>query len=272
MAFFSFMREAGMTTPLLNRIPDTYEVRSFHEVRAEAEIGSFTGHASAFWYADSHGTAFAPKAFKRTLSLKEGRIPVLYFHEPKEVVGPAKMLREDKTGLYHESKAVEDGRTGSYVLAHLRGGTPMGMSFGFRTLKDRSADEADPIDLTTGPEGLKHNDIRVITEVELYEISVLPWTFASQPKADIASVRSVAEAATLSSLIEHIQRGSLTDEMRALVAELVDAFRAAPDPDPDPTVGTTPLGDDTTARRRNLDLNAQAALAHARYMGWVIQE
>lgn len=256
-----------MTTPLLNRIPDTYEVRSFHEVRAEAEIGSFTGHASAFWYADSYGTAFAPKAFKRTLSLKEGRIPVLYFHEPKEVVGPAKLLREDKTGLYHESKAVEDGRTGSYVLAHLRGGTPMGMSFGFRTLKDRSAADTDPIDLSTGPEGLKHSDIRVITEVELYEISVLPWTFASQPKADIASVRSVAEAATLSSFIEHIQRGSLTDEMRALVAELVAAFSALPASAPDPEEGTTPRTDESARRRSIRDIELAIALGHSQ--GWL---
>src|SRR5690606_24914309 len=111
----------------------------------------FTGHASVFWNVDSYMTAVAPTAFRKTIADKGDRIPVLFFHEPKEMIGPARKLEENARGLYHESKAVDDGRTGSYVLAHMREGTPMGMSFGFRTVNDRAGTDSDPIDFTTAP-------------------------------------------------------------------------------------------------------------------------
>jgi HK97 family phage prohead protease len=214
---------------LLNRIPDTYEVRSFaDDLRMDAEIGTFDGHASVFDAVDSYRTAFDRKAFNKTLADKEGRIPVLFFHEPKEMIGPAQTLKPDKIGLYHQSKAIEDGRTGSYVLAHLRGGTPMGMSFGFKTRKDRAAKDDDRIDLTTAPEGTTVADVRVITEVEMFEISVLPWVFTSQPKADISNVRAAHTdyliTDHLSTLLESIRGGTLTNEQVVQIEHLVSAW------------------------------------------------
>lgn len=253
-----------MGTPLINRIPDSYEVRSFtDDLRADPEVGSFTGHASNFWNVDSYGTAMAPKAFRKTIADKGDRIPVLFFHEPKEMVGPARVLREDGQGLYHESVAVDDKQTGSYVLAHMRAGTPMGMSFGFRTVSDRPGTKDDPIDFTTAPEGLSAEnptDMRVITEVELYEISVLPWTFAANSKADITSVRSVADAATLSQLLEDLRSGDIAegDARWTLLQQLVAAFtETQPEPLAD---ASTPLPD-AEARRRNLYAEYQLLVA-----------
>lgn len=182
-------------TPRPLRIPATFDVRAFAELRTDAEVGTFEGHAAVFWAVDSYGTAFAKKAFRKSLADKADRIPLLFGHDPSAMVGPVLEAKEDQTGLFFRAKAVDDGRIGSYVLAHLRGGTPMGMSFGFFTRKDRSAEDEDPIDLTTLKgtflDGMKKEDVRVITEVELFELSTLPATFAAQPKADIAAVRSL---------------------------------------------------------------------------------
>lgn len=243
---------------LTDRIPDSYEVRSFSEVRADAELGTFTGHASAWKAVDSYATTFDRKAFNKTIADKEGRIPVLFFHDPKEMVGPARTLKPDGTGLYHESKAVEDGRTGSYVLAHMRGGTQMGMSHGFRTRKDRAATEADGLDLSTAPEGITLEDVRVITEVELFEISVLPWTFASNPKADVASVRAVQAADALSTLLESTCAGTLTDEQAAQIESLVAAYQTRAG------AGDTHSTPEDQAQAQTFDLLAAAALVRAR--------
>ena len=99
-----------MPSILIDRIPDDYETRSFtDDVRMDAEIGTFSGHASAFNYVDSYATAFDKRAFNKTITDKEGRIPVLFFHQPTEMIGPARTLKPDKVGLYHESKAIDDG-------------------------------------------------------------------------------------------------------------------------------------------------------------------
>lgn len=261
-----------MATPLLNRIPDSYEVRSFSDdLKTDAEEGSFTGHASVFWNVDSYGTAVSPNAFKRTIEHKGDRIPVLFFHEPKEMIGPARTLRENDKGLYHESTAIDDGRTGSYVLAHMRGGTPMGMSFGFRTVRDRPGTADDPIDFSTANNGLEDaspGDVRIISEIELYEISVLPWTFAANSKADIANVRSVAPTRVLiSSLLDDLRSGALTedDERWPLLHQLTDAWIQRSNSGSLASNSTTPLGDVDDARRLALDV--QMALAEARRMG-----
>jgi HK97 family phage prohead protease len=243
-AFFYARGDAHMADSpavLLNRIPDSYEVRSFaDDVRADADLGTFTGHAAVFGNVDSYLTAMDKKAFNKTIADKRDRIPVLFFHDPTEMIGPARTLKPDDVGLYHESKAIEDGRTGSYVLAHIRGGTPFGMSFGFRTIKDRPAKESDGLDLSTAPfADVTVDDVRVITEVELFEISVLPWVFASNPKADIASVRAAAHIPTINDLIESIKAGTLTDARTALIETLIESWndrkQAGPDDSDPPT-------------------------------------
>jgi hypothetical protein len=145
-----------------------------------------------------------------------------------------------------------------YRTADLRDGVPLGMSFGFETIKDRAATTDDPLDFTNYK--AKPEDIRVIEEVRLWEISLV--TFPANEMAAIADVRAVAEADALSSLIEHVRGGSLSDEHAALVADLVAAWGERAEPEPgDPT----PLPDEQ-ARRRNRDVEITLALASAR--GW----
>ena len=67
----------------------------------------------------------------------------------------------------------------------------------------------------------------------------------------------------ITSLLEHIRSGSLTDDQGALVAELVAAFQARNEPEPEP-LATTSL---TAGNARRTDLLAQIALS--RYAGYI---
>ncbi len=202
------------------RIPDD-------EFRQDAEAGTFDGHASAFRYVDSYGTAFLKGAFRKTINdhaLDGGgsRIPAVFFHDPEKMVGPISHLKEDAKGLKYTARAVDDGQTGSMVLAHLRGGTPLGMSFAFRRIDDRAAEPTDNVDMSTAPSNdMKLKDVRVITQVSLREITVLPWTFASQPMAQITDIR----AKDIPLLLDAIRTGTVTDEQAGLLDQLVTLWR-----------------------------------------------
>lgn len=241
--------------------------REYRDVLARAdESGSgMSGHASDFGSVDSYGTAIKRGAFRKTLRERSDRIPVLWNHDSNFPIGKPTELKEDATGLRFTAKISEGTTTGRDVMALLRDGVPLGMSFGFETIKDRAVTDDDEIDLTNAPDYFKSKDgrkqVRIIEEVRLWEISAV--TFPSNVKATISDVRAVAEAAAITSLLEHIRSGSLTDDQDALVAELVAAFQERNEPEPDP-LGTTPLPEGNA--RRN-DILARIALAqHAGFI------
>ena len=234
------------------------------DVRAADNGAGLSGYASHFYSVDSYGTAVKRGAFRKTIRERGDRVPVLWQHNPDTPIGKPTELKEDRTGLFFHA-AISEGTThGRDVMALLRDGVPLGMSFGFQTIKDRAAEDDDELDFTHAPDWTKGKDgrkqVRVIEEVRLWEISAV--TFPANELATINDVRAVAEADAVSSLIEHMRSGTLTDEHRALVAELVAAFHALPEPEPDPS---TPLADETARRKRERDL--QYALAQARRMG-----
>ncbi len=209
--------------------------------RADADSDGFDGYAATFMRADSYGTAFAKGAFRKTLGDRKGRIPLLYQHNPDWAIGAPAVLREDKTGLWHESGVVDDGAEGTVALKRLRGGVPFGMSFGFQTRKDRSAEEDDVIDVSQTP-GLKPSDVRVITEVKLWEISLV--TFPANEAASITAVRADLGADVLTQTLDELRAGTLSPSRRSLVAALVAAWSDATGPE-----GQTPPPIAAEARR-----------------------
>ncbi|MEJ7763651.1 MAG: HK97 family phage prohead protease [Thermomicrobiales bacterium] len=236
----------------------TIEYRDVAEVkpRADGATDGFEGYAATFMRADSYGTAFAPKAFKRSLSQRRDRIPLLYQHNPDWAIGAPTVLREDDTGLYHDSTVIDDGAEGSVALKRLRGGVPFGMSFGFQTLKDRSSTGSDSIDVTQTP-GFEPADVRVITEVKLWEISLV--TFPANEAATITSVRSEIEIDALASVLEELRAGTLTEGRRALLREIVAAWQDAPGPE---SIATPPTA---SAARRDRDRQIAIVMATTRW-------
>lgn len=178
----------------------------------------FEGYASTWWAADSYATAMAPGAFKKSIRERADRIPVLWNHNTDAPIGKHLALKEDKTGLYVNVGIADDGAEGSTFLARMRFGVPFGMSFGFQTVKDRSASDDDPIDLSQ-LSGVKASDVRVITEVKFWESS--PVTFPANEAATITATREQLITDHLSTLIESIRAGTLTDGQTAQIEHLV---------------------------------------------------
>ena len=192
------------------------------DIRATDDVPGFSGYAAHWWSADSYMTAMAPGAFKKSLRERGDKIPVLAYHDPEKPIGLHSSLKEDKTGLAVDVELIEDGAHGSIILKHLRRGMPYGLSFGFQTIKDRSAEDGDPIDVSQ-IKGIKASDIRVITEVKLWETSVV--TFPANEAATINAVRHQHSIDYLSSLLESMRAGELSDEQAAQIESLVAAYQ-----------------------------------------------
>lgn len=217
-----------------NRIPDTYERRDAValDLRADSDTDGFDGYASTYWTVDSYGTAVAPGAFNKTVRDRSSDVLVLWQHDPGTIIGvPTKLTPKDKTGLYTETDVVTEVRSGEEALAYLRRGVPLGMSIGFQTVRDRSGEDSDPLDFSTAPDWVKKlpkNEIRVITELKLWEYSLV--TFAANAAAKPTNVRSEVMTDLLPSLLDDLRTGSLDADQLALIDDLVAARQdAAPD-------------------------------------------
>lgn len=187
------------------------------ELRANVDGPGFSGHASRFWNVDSWWTAMKPGAFKKTIAERGDKVPVLWQHWTDAPIGRPTELKEDKVGLAFNAQITETSTYGRDAMALLRDGVPLGMSFGFQTIRSRPGTDADPIEF--GEYKGKPEEIEIIEEVRLWEISVV--TFPANDQATIESVRASAHLATL---IEHLRAGTLTDADEALVADLVAAW------------------------------------------------
>lgn len=229
--------------------PPKHLQRRTVEIRADSDAAGISGYASHFNSIDSYGTAVKKGAFAKTISERGSRIPVLHNHWADTVIGMPTELKEDDTGLWFSAEIVEETSAGKDVMALLRRGVPLGMSFGFETLKSRPVEEGDNLDWSQAPEWFKNpenkDDVRVIEEVRLWEISVV--TFPANEMATIDSVRQREQVDALQSLLEELRAGKLSeDDSRWSLLQDVAAFTGTqPEPSDD-----TPLPP-TDARRRN---------------------
>lgn len=207
------------------------EARGF-DARVQSDSPGFDGYASTFWMVDSYGTAFEPGCFTKTLQERGARALVLWQHNPDWPIGHPTAMAEDDQGLNISASVNEEVTFGHDALALLRGGTPLGLSIGFRTLRERQATAADPLRFSINtPEWVKRDPTSayVIQETALYEFS--PVSFASNDEALPSVVRSGLEANTLSLLLDDLRHGVLDPARRALVAAIVAATKTAgPDP------------------------------------------
>jgi HK97 family phage prohead protease len=205
----------------------TIEYRTFDVRALDDAVDGFDGHASTFWAVDSYATAMAPGAFKRTIKNRGDKRLVLWQHDPSTPIGKTTALKEDKDGLAF-SAAISTGTTaGGEAMTLLRDEVPLGMSFGFQTVKDRTAEDDDPLDFSQQP-GLKGKDVRVITEVNLWELSLV--TFPANEAALISAVRSEMELDALTTILDAIKDDELDDGQFALVRQIVDAWEQRPGP------------------------------------------
>jgi len=198
--------------------------------RADGTPG-FSGYASTSWHVDSYGTAFAPGAWAKTLAERGDRVLVLWQHDPYLPIGKPTALAEDGTGLAVDAAVTEATQHGRDAMALLRDGVPLGLSVGFRTIRERQANDGDPLVLGNDlPAWIANNlpgSVWVIEEAKLYEFSVV--SFPANLHAEIEAVRADDRAQHLAMTLDDLRAGRLDAAGRALVAELAAAWTAAPD-------------------------------------------
>jgi len=245
------MTDRTLTLPTTDR---RIEHRAF-AAAADAEAGSFSGYASTYWDVDSYGTAFAPGAFAKTLQERADKVVVLWGHDSYQPIGRPTRMEEDGKGLSVDARITEATSAGRDAMALLRDGVPLGLSIGFRTVRERPVDlERDPIVLDNAPSAIRANPDQavVIEEAKLYEFSVV--AFPANEAAAISSVRDAASLDALSTLITQLRHGRISPAVESLVSELVAAWHQAPD-------GARPAPRQAKAPRKRTD----AALVVARW-------
>jgi uncharacterized protein len=250
-------------------MPKPPQIRSFSEVRTDTESGGFDGYASTFWAIDSYGTAVAPGAFKRSLGQKRRedgtyKLPVLFQHNPDWHIGVPTVLKDEGKngkGLYAQTRLFDDGGTvpgtGGVALRQLRQGAAYGLSIGFRTIKDRTATDDDPLTIATDDQFIKklnRSEIRIIEEVDLWEFSVV--TFEANQDAQITSVRSALMLEALQIALDELREGRLSPDHLALVKQF-SAFQDAPGPSADEQ---TPTALDEQQRDISVDIEIALSL------------
>lgn len=170
--------------------------RSPLAIKAESvrDDGSFAGYGSLFNVIDSYGDVVAPGAYAATLAraAADGRMPALLWqHDGAEPIGVWTSMREDEKGLWCEGRLVLDVARAKEAYALMKAGALSGLSIGFA-----------PVDYEyVGPEGVRKfsvlgelpagcNQVRVLKEIDLWEVSVV--TFPACSPARVVSVKRPA--------------------------------------------------------------------------------
>ena len=147
----------------------------------EDDAGTFSGYAAVFGEVNAHREIVKPGAFARTLADHQARgtrPPMLWSHNPNEIIGVWTRIEEDERGLAVAGKIVTETARGREVLALMKAGALTGLSIGFRPRQQ----EREP------------NGIRALIDIDLVEIS--PVALPSAGSARIKQVRHASDVAS----------------------------------------------------------------------------
>lgn len=141
------------------------------EIKEDGDARTVEGYASVFNNVDSYSDIVMPGAFAKSI---KGRKPaMLWQHDSGQPIGVWDEMEEVKKGLYVKGRILPT-TAGNDAYTLVKAGAVTGMSIGYAARKWE-------IDADKG--------IRKLTEVELYEVSLV--TFPANEKAQITRVKSV---------------------------------------------------------------------------------
>lgn len=159
--------------------PGERETRSCAlRVKAVGEDGAIEGYASVFGVLDHWDDIIAAGAFSATIRAHKaaGTMPaMLWQHDSDDPIGMWSEMAEDANGLKIKGQLCLDTSCGKEAYALVKMGAINGLSVGFIT-------QSYEYDTAT--------DVRTITEVDLWEVSLV--TFPANNKARVTSVKSAA--------------------------------------------------------------------------------
>lgn len=143
------------------------------DVKQMDEEGVFEGYAAVFGNVDLQGDVIDPGAFTKTLK-ENSKFPLLWQHQPDQVIGVTLEAREDDKGLWIKGQLNLLVAKAKEVYALLKQGAIRGMSIGYDTIKDAW-----------------DGKVRHLKEIKLWEPSIV--TFPANPLAGVEAVKNLAD-------------------------------------------------------------------------------
>lgn len=178
------------------------------EIKELTEDGSFTGYASVFNHVDLQDDVVEKGAFKRTLQANKQRkqkLKMLFAHDWAEPIGYFEDAMEDDKGLFVKGKLVLSVQRAREIYDLMKEGALDSMSIGYQVLKSKFDKEDEKV---------HGRPIRRITEVKLYEISIV-----SLPANELAVINNVKEYKEVS-IIEKLYDALNLENKRLIIDEI----------------------------------------------------
>ena len=128
------------------------------------------GYASRFGLPDQGGDIVAKGAFGASLArlaAKGDKVRMLWQHDPTKPIGVWDEIREDETGLWVKGRLLSEVALAREAATLIEAGAIDGLSIGYRTVRAEKDQKGR----------------RVLTEVELWEVSLV--TFPMLPEAKL---------------------------------------------------------------------------------------
>lgn len=177
------------------------------QVKALSDDGMIEGYGSVFGVRDSYSDIVAAGAFKSSLAAHKaaGTMPALLWqHRSDEPIGVWTSMVEDQKGLAVVGQLAMDTTRGREAHALLKMRAINGLSIGFYSKEWKYDTE---------------NDVRTLTEVDLWETSLV--TFPSNSAARVTAVKSIEKLESLREVEMMLRdRGFTKTEAVALVAKI----------------------------------------------------
>ncbi len=172
------------------------------EIKEFGNDGVFTGMASVYGNRDLGGDVVEAGAFSKTLSEKNGEVPILWQHDMREPIGIGK-LSDSADGLQIKGELALESPTAVKAYGLLKRGVLKGLSIGYDTIRDEVKDK-----------------VRYLKELKLWEVSIV--TFPMNELATVQSVKQIEDAKLeLSEFIEQQKQ-----DFRALLEQYAAALKA----------------------------------------------
>ncbi|MFN7433651.1 MAG: HK97 family phage prohead protease [Betaproteobacteria bacterium] len=177
------------------------------QVKALSDDGMIEGYGSVFGVRDSYSDIVAAGAFKASLAAHRaaGTMPALLWqHRSDEPIGVWTSMVEDQKGLAVVGQLAMDTTRGREAHALLKMRAINGLSIGFYSKEWKYDTE---------------NDVRTLTEVDLWETSLV--TFPANSAARVTAVKSIETLESLREVEMMLRdRGFTKTEAVALVAKI----------------------------------------------------
>lgn len=154
------------------------------DIKSISDDGTFEGYASTFGNVDNGGDRVIAGAFAKSISRKTARgIKMLRDHDHRKLVGEWLEIREDAKGLYVKGRIFTDITLGKETLILMRAGQLAALSIGYLTIDAHYS---------------KLDDVRDLKELDLWEISIVPF-----PMNEMATIDNVKTQNWSAKDVEH---------------------------------------------------------------------